>query len=70
MRTCVDIDECSDQPGLCVGNCLNEPGSYMCSCPTGYRLLSSGRKCTDIDECAEGTPCRGQDQHCHNTRGG
>lgn len=32
-RTCIDIDECSEYQELCIGNCLNEPGSYKCACP-------------------------------------
>ncbi len=42
MRT-VDIDECAANATLCsgpsvvAGSCVNTPGSYQCSCNTGYR---------------------------------
>lgn len=45
-----DVNECEvyrlDQGGkLCVHECVNVPGSYHCSCPSGYKLLSDGRSC-------------------------
>lgn len=45
-----DVNECEvfrlDQGGkLCVHECVNVPGSYHCSCPTGYKLLPDGRSC-------------------------
>lgn len=34
---CVDIDECSIQPGLCNnGTCENTLGRYMCHCHPGF----------------------------------
>lgn len=46
-----DIDECSEQQGLCGnGRCFNTPGSYRCRCNRGY-VLSSGGQCT-------GTSCK------------
>jgi hypothetical protein len=45
----LDIDECamwSDRGGrLCLGVCENTIGSYQCSCPDGYRMMSDGRTC-------------------------
>lgn len=39
-----DIDECSR--GLCKGGrCTNTPGSYICSCPTGFDVSSDGKQC-------------------------
>ena len=32
----VDIDECDSGNGGCAQNCHNSPGSYSCSCNTGY----------------------------------
>lgn len=45
-----DVNECEvyrlDQGGkLCVHECVNVPGSYRCSCPSGYKLLPDGRSC-------------------------
>lgn len=35
--SCVDIDECSNDPSLCEnGQCLNYPGSYRCECEMGF----------------------------------
>ena len=70
-RSCVDIDECSEYGQICTGHCVNEPGSYRCTCPQGYVLSPNERSCQDIDECQQGpSPCRGSNQHCFNTRGG
>ncbi|KAL2082992.1 hypothetical protein ACEWY4_020765 [Coilia grayii] len=66
---CQDVNECevykTERGGqLCVYACVNVPGSYHCSCPQGYRLLSDGRSCEDVDECltqqhncSHGTTC-------------
>ncbi|KAI3963621.1 hypothetical protein MKX01_002418 [Papaver californicum] len=41
--TCTDVNECDDQSSnLCVANCTNTIGSYICSCPKGSR--GDGRK--------------------------
>ena len=45
-----DVNECEvfrlDQGGkLCAHACVNVPGSYQCSCPLGYKLLSDSRSC-------------------------
>uniref|UniRef100_A0A4W5NLJ9 EGF-like domain-containing protein n=1 Tax=Hucho hucho TaxID=62062 RepID=A0A4W5NLJ9_9TELE len=67
--TCVDVDECLLR-NPCQHECRNTIGSFQCLCPTGYQLLSNGRSCTDIDECAvQGIQC-GHNQMCFNTRGG
>lgn len=47
-RTCTDIDECSEYRGrgrLCIGICVNTPGTFKCSCPDGYQLASDGHTC-------------------------
>ena len=48
-----DIDECVEQTGTCqpVGRCENVAGSYRCSCPAGYELDETGKRCVDKDEC-------------------
>ena len=43
-----DIDECVEDPALCGGVdgdtlCINEPGTYRCDCPQGYR--QNGGQC-------------------------
>ncbi|XP_041107773.1 fibulin-7-like isoform X1 [Polyodon spathula] len=53
---CQDVNECEvykldGAPRLCMHACINTPGSYHCSCPTGYKLLGDGRSCEDVDEC-------------------
>jgi fibulin 1/2 len=74
-RSCLDIDECHEYNDLCIGNCQNEQGSYRCTCPQGYTLSANERSCQDINECEAveaggGSPCRGERQHCFNTRSG
>ncbi|KAL6061907.1 hypothetical protein STEG23_031526, partial [Scotinomys teguina] len=65
---CTDLDECRVR-SLCQHACQNTEGSYYCLCPSGYRLLPSGRNCQDINECEEdGIEC-GPGQICFNTRG-
>jgi hypothetical protein len=44
-----DIDECSENRDNCGQLCQNTPGSYTCSCRTGYRLASDGAACEGID---------------------
>lgn len=41
----VDINECASNNGGCNQNCHNTPGSYYCSCNSGYNLASNGRAC-------------------------
>ncbi|XP_020664011.3 fibulin-7 [Pogona vitticeps] len=53
---CQDVNECEvykqeGAPRLCMYACINTPGSYHCSCPSGYRIFSDGKSCEDIDEC-------------------
>ncbi|RVE53502.1 hypothetical protein evm_001872 [Chilo suppressalis] len=84
-RTCTDVDECTEwqvagtglvsrgRTRLCGGSCVNEPGSYRCSCPSGYRLGDDGKSCIDIDECETGeatcAASRDPGYVCQNTRG-
>lgn len=39
-----DLDECRVK-SLCQHACRNTEGSYYCLCPSGYRLLPSGKNC-------------------------
>uniref|UniRef100_A0A3Q4H6C5 Low-density lipoprotein receptor-related protein 2 n=1 Tax=Neolamprologus brichardi TaxID=32507 RepID=A0A3Q4H6C5_NEOBR len=62
------INECTD-PSIhhCDHNCTDTPTSFICTCRPGYRLMSDGKTCDDVDECTE-TPgvCS---QLCENTVG-
>ena len=53
-QTCVDTDECRDNP-CGHGECLNSPGGYECFCQPGYSF--DGAECFDLDECLIGNPC-------------
>uniref|UniRef100_A0A3P9NVH8 Fibulin 2 n=1 Tax=Poecilia reticulata TaxID=8081 RepID=A0A3P9NVH8_POERE len=46
------INECWRYPGrLCAQTCENTPGSYECSCTSGFRLSADGKSCEDVNEC-------------------
>ncbi|KAL2103917.1 hypothetical protein ACEWY4_000785 [Coilia grayii] len=61
-----DVNECWRYPGrLCAQTCENTPGSYQCSCTTGFRLTSDGKNCEDVNECLN-NPCG---QECANIYG-
>ncbi|ULT88642.1 hypothetical protein L3Y34_007689 [Caenorhabditis briggsae] len=48
--TCVDVDECESNPCHPGVDCVNMPGSFVCSgCPEGYKM--EGNSCVDVDEC-------------------
>ncbi|UYV63503.1 FBN1 [Cordylochernes scorpioides] len=36
-----DIDECSTGQNHCQQTCVNTPGSYKCSCSTGFNLVGT-----------------------------
>ena len=63
--TCVDIDECAEDPCHTNANCSNNRGSYSCQCKIGFR--GDGAQCKDVDEC-DGNPCH-VDAECNNTIG-
>ena len=62
-----DTDECSTESGVCDENaeCLDTPGSYMCTCHSGY--TGDGDTCLDIDEC-QSDPCD-ENATCTNNNG-
>ncbi|XP_064614093.1 fibrillin-2-like [Liolophura sinensis] len=66
-NNCTDINECFNSNGGCERECHNEPGSFVCGCPSGYKLLSDGIACADINECKEKNG--GCEQICDNSVG-
>ncbi|KAH3791397.1 hypothetical protein DPMN_144882 [Dreissena polymorpha] len=44
-KECLDIDECTEDPGVCQHNCTNTVGGYNCTCPPGYRISKDKRTC-------------------------
>ncbi|XP_004634887.1 vitamin K-dependent protein S [Octodon degus] len=66
-----DINECKDPlnvNGGCSQICDNTPGSYHCSCRSGFDLLSNKKDCRDVDECARKPNVCGK-AVCKNTPG-
>lgn len=62
-----DINECSQQNGMCKQICYNKPGSFHCACYSGYSLSPDGRTCQDVDECADADACG--EARCRNLPG-
>ena len=65
---CKDIDECADGINgdpACADNtvCTNTVGSFECTCAAGF-----GR-CSDLDECADGSHTCDDNATCQNTLG-
>ncbi|XP_078664667.1 polycystin-1-like protein 2 [Branchiostoma floridae x Branchiostoma belcheri] len=44
----IDIDECNVGTDNCEQICINNPGSFTCSCNVGYKLSSNGWDCIGI----------------------
>ncbi|XP_068563703.1 hemicentin-1 [Cebidichthys violaceus] len=66
--SCLDINECEVRDA-CQHECMNTPGSHRCLCPSGYRLMTNGKTCQDVDECLEQNIQCGVNQMCFNMRG-
>ncbi|XP_002929359.3 vitamin K-dependent protein S [Ailuropoda melanoleuca] len=50
-----DINECKDPANInggCSQICDNTPGSYRCSCKSGFFMLLNKKDCKDVDECS------------------
>uniref|UniRef100_A0A8P0TQ94 Vitamin K-dependent protein S n=2 Tax=Canis lupus familiaris TaxID=9615 RepID=A0A8P0TQ94_CANLF len=50
-----DINECKDPSNInggCSQMCDNTPGSYHCSCKSGFVMLLNKKDCKDVDECS------------------
>ncbi|XP_074632006.1 uncharacterized protein LOC141890434 isoform X2 [Acropora palmata] len=63
---CLDIDECAVNSSGCNQNCVNTPGSSVCTCNSGYSLNVDKKTCEDVDECQPISDCM---QICENTMG-
>ncbi|XP_033104655.1 sushi, von Willebrand factor type A, EGF and pentraxin domain-containing protein 1-like [Anneissia japonica] len=64
---CIDVNECLENNGLCVEDCINVEGSYECACRLGFRSSYSRRYCVDINECYSDVDAGGCQQLCINT---
>ena len=64
---CEDDDECESGLHRCNyhQNCINNRGSYICECKTGFE----GATCDDHDECLENTHRCHINADCANTIG-
>uniref|UniRef100_A0A8C6RKR0 Latent-transforming growth factor beta-binding protein 3 n=1 Tax=Nannospalax galili TaxID=1026970 RepID=A0A8C6RKR0_NANGA len=51
-RKCQDIDECSQDPGLCLphGACENLQGSYVCVCDEGFMPTQDQHGCEEVEQ--------------------
>ncbi|XP_077972829.1 uncharacterized protein LOC120338513 [Styela clava] len=67
---CVDNDECVTLDPACgdTGDCVNNQGSYICDCNSGYNG-GIGAPCDDINECTEGVHSCGTTGTCTNEIG-
>lgn len=47
-----DINECTQNPDICKhGACENLMGTHRCICNPGYHVDSTGKVCSDVNEC-------------------
>lgn len=54
IEECVDIDECSVNQAICgQGNCVNEEGTYSCTCFEGYEVVIPGRSLVAVPSDAQ-----------------
>ncbi|XP_060735308.1 latent-transforming growth factor beta-binding protein 2-like [Tachysurus vachellii] len=69
QTTCIDVNECENDPCRGKGQCVNTFGSYTCQCFPGFSLLmTQNRKlCQDINECTMPNKC--PNGRCINTEG-
>jgi len=46
-KSCLDIDECSNNNGGCSHHCYNIPGSFYCGCPEGTTMAANNMTCVE-----------------------
>ncbi|XP_059895450.1 LOW QUALITY PROTEIN: low-density lipoprotein receptor-related protein 2a [Gadus macrocephalus] len=51
-RSCDDVDECAETPGVCGQRCENTLGAYVCKCAPGYLREPDGRTCRQNSDAA------------------
>lgn len=71
FKYCVDINEClpNSHSKMCTEPntiCINEYGSYVCKCATGFQNVSG--ECVDLNECLDGGVCNNS-TFCNNRNG-
>ena len=44
----IDVNECVEGTDFCEHNCINNIGSYSCSCYTGYQESDDGYHCSGM----------------------
>lgn len=66
--TRVVIHVFTGSPSVCAHDCINDQGSYTCTCRSGYQLATDKVSCTDVNECSfENGGCA---HNCTNLQGG
>ena len=64
-----DENECLTNNGGCAHICTNTPGSWICSCKSGYALSTDAASFDDINECTLGTHNCPTNAVCSNKEG-
>ena len=64
----VDVNECLTEANNCKYQCKNLIGTFICTCPDGYRKNRLSDECDDVNECEENSGLCAPGQ-CINTLG-
>ncbi|XP_072136470.1 fibulin-2 isoform X1 [Mobula birostris] len=63
-----DVDRCRDA-SPCMHYCNQVGKDIICSCFSGYRLMTDQTSCEDVNECVLGTHNCSRGESCENTQG-